>query len=198
MTSLTENQLNTCMDFNVADEFKSLQLDQVQAYQKKNCLPYSIGLLNLKGGLNIGNIIRTAVIFGAERVYIIGRKRFDRRSTVGAQNYVDLKFIEKDVNDETQQTKILDEIFCDGYTPSFIEQGGYDINCANFYYSPKQCLIFGEEAVGIPRSMMTHNYLYGGEIFSIPQVGVLRSLNVASAAAIVMNKVAMDLKVLPR
>jgi tRNA G18 (ribose-2'-O)-methylase SpoU len=186
------------MDFNVADEFKSLQLDQVQAYQKKNCLPYSIGLLNLKGGLNIGNIIRTAVIFGAERVYIIGRKRFDRRSTVGAQNYVDLKFIEKDVNDESQQTKILDEIFCDGYTPSFIEQGGYDINCANFYYSPKQCLIFGEEAVGIPRSMMIHNYLYGGEVFSIPQVGVLRSLNVASAAAIVMNKVAMDLKVLPK
>ena len=196
--NITENQLNTCMDFNVADEFKSLSLSEVQQFQKNNSLPYSIALLNLKGGLNIGNIIRSAVIFGAQRVYIIGKKRFDRRSCVGAQNYIDLKFIEKDVEDEKNQSQILDTIFCDGYTPSFIEQGGFDLNCENFYYLPKQCLIFGEESCGIPQSMMEHNDLYGGKVYSIPQVGVLRSLNVSSAAAIVLNKVAMDLKLLPR
>lgn len=195
--NITENQLNTCMDFNVADEFKSLSLSEVQQFQKKNCLPYSIALLNLKGGLNIGAIIRSAVIFGAERVYIIGKRRFDRRGCVGSQNYIDLKFIELDPTDPSEQTKILDIIICDGYTPSFIETGGYDINCENFYYKPKQCFVFGEEGNGIPSGIL-HNDVYGGKVYSIPQVGVIRSLNVASAAAIVMNKVAMDLKLLPK
>jgi len=187
-----------CSGFNISDDFKHLSLDQVQAFQKKNSLPYAVAALNLSGSLNLGMIIRSAVIFGAETFYVIGRKRYDKRSTVGAHNYVNIKFIEKDIHDEKQQQEILDLIFCDGYTPSFIEQGGYDINCANFYYSPKQCFIFGEESCGVPQSMMMHNDLYGGEIFSIPQVGVLRSLNVSAAASVVMNKVAMDLKTLPK
>jgi tRNA G18 (ribose-2'-O)-methylase SpoU len=183
-----------CTYFNVADVFKTLSLADVQAFQKNNSLPYAIGILNLKAGLNISNIIRSAVVFGAEKVFIIGRRRFDRRGCVGATNYIDLHYIEKDVDDPEQQKQIIEEISQE-YTPMFVEQGGYDINCEDFYYSPKSCFIFGEEGIGIPESMMK---LDDYKIYAVPQYGVLRSLNVASTAAIVMNKVANDLRIIPK
>jgi tRNA G18 (ribose-2'-O)-methylase SpoU len=194
---VTNNQLQTEINtWNVADEYKSLDLDQLKKTQIQQQHPFAIAVINLNGGLNIGTIIRSAVIFGANKIFIIGKRKYDKRSTVGAHNYIGLSFIDKDINDSEQLRQVYD-IITDSYTAVFVEQGGPDINSVNFsqFYDPI-CLIFGEESVGIPPEMMQlSSPQKPSMVVSIAQYGVLRSLNVASAAAIAMHKVATDLSI---
>lgn len=193
--TVTNNQLKvTLNDWNVSDHFKDMSLDDIRAIQKRESLPFSVAAINLTGGLNLGNMIRSAVIFGAQKFYIIGKKRYDRRSTVGAHNYIDIEYIEKDINYVSDQKDIVDIIYS-SYEPMFIEQGGMDISTETFYPWNPCCFLFGEEGTGIPQdfiSLCLENEI--GSILSIDQIGVLRSLNVSSAASIVMHKVAMDLR----
>jgi len=193
----TNNQLNaTLNDWNVADEFKNMTLEEIQTIQKRESLPFAVGALNLSGGLNLGSIIRSAVIFGAEKFFIIGKRRYDRRSTVGAQNYINIEYIEEDVSDIEGQKHILDKIGED-YSPIFIEHGGTDITSQEFQHWNRCCFIFGEEGTGIPETMIDIARQYAHDenrVLTIDQIGVLRSLNVSAAAAIVMHKVAMDLR----
>ena len=94
----------------MADEFKNMTLDQIQAIQKRESLPFAVAALNLTGGLNLGSIIRSAVIFGAEKFFIVGKRRYDRRSTVGAQNYIDIEHINCDVDTTEGQNNIFNKI----------------------------------------------------------------------------------------
>lgn len=183
--------IDDCSKFNVYDEFKSLTLDDVKAIQKAESLPYAVAAVNLTGDLNISNMVRSAAVFGAKEFIIIGKRRFDRRGCVGAQNYIEIKHHEDTLN-------ALDVIM-ENYEPVFIEQGGEDLYCQDFYYWAKPpCLIFGSESKGLPREYLDLAPHYKIPIISIAQVGVLRSLNVAAAAAIAMWKVAMDLRPMPR
>lgn len=191
---LRTNQMNrTLNDWNVADEFKNMTLDEIKAVQKKERLPYSIALLNMNGGLNVGMAIRSAVIFGAEKVFLIGKKKYDKRSTVGAHNYIDIEYIEEDPI-ETPFLALND--ICMEYDPYLVEQGGKDLYCEDFKFK-NPCFIFGCESTGIPKEILDVGKEFNFETVSIAQIGVLRSLNVASAAAIVMWKAAMDLRTVP-
>lgn len=182
-----------CSFFNVADEFKPLSLDEVQNIQKRESLPFSIALLNFSGNLNVGMAIRSAVIFGAEKVFLIGKKKYDKRSTVGAHNYIDIEYIDEDPI-ETPFLALND--ICMEYDPYLVEQGGKDLYCEDFKFK-NPCFIFGCESTGIPKEIMDVGKEFNFETVSIAQIGVLRSLNVASAAAIVMWKAAMDLRTVP-
>lgn len=180
-------------NWNVRDELKGKSVEEILEHQPKR--GFAVGLVNIDGGLNIGSMIRTATIFGADCVYIIGRKRFDRRSTVGAHNYIEIKHIDEDQNTETGANNILTAIKGDEYIPCSIEQGGRPIdnldmmyvlpdgrNCwSPLRYKMRPCFLFGAEKEGLS-SFITSNT----GIHSIRQFGVLRSLNVSSAAAIVM------------
>jgi tRNA G18 (ribose-2'-O)-methylase SpoU len=178
------------MRFNVHDWLQGLTLDKIKDTQKKETLPYAVAALNVQGDLNLSNMIRSAVVFGAEKFYIIGKQRFDRRGCVGAQNYIEFVQLSED-------TAL--EFLMENYMPALIEQGGSDLACANFYgWRKKPCLIFGSESRGLPETYLktaAEKYL---PTYSIDQIGVIRSLNVGSAAAIAMWKVAMDLRVVPR
>uniref|UniRef100_A0A6C0J1X0 Uncharacterized protein n=1 Tax=viral metagenome TaxID=1070528 RepID=A0A6C0J1X0_9ZZZZ len=47
--------------------------------------PEKVCCLNLHGDMNIGQIVRTAEIFGMSEVLIVWRKKYDRRITVGVE-----------------------------------------------------------------------------------------------------------------
>lgn len=201
MTKYTEivmnNQLNrTLNDWNVSDEFKTMSLEEIRTFQKKERLPYSIALLNMSGGLNLGMCIRSAVIFGAEKVFIIGKKKYDKRSTVGAHNYIEIEYIPEDPVEYPHLA--LHNIAMD-YEPVMIEQGGKDLFCEDFNHRKiPPCFVFGCESNGIPNEILKIGDEFNFQTVSIAQIGVLRSLNVSSTAAIVMWKAAMDLRKLPR
>ncbi|MFZ9885150.1 MAG: hypothetical protein ACO3ON_06810 [Ilumatobacteraceae bacterium] len=80
--------------FNVLSDLQHLSVDELRELAKSKQLPYAVALANITGDLNTGVMIRTACVLGAERVFLFGKKKYDRRSTVGAHNYIELAHFE--------------------------------------------------------------------------------------------------------
>lgn len=176
--------------FNVMTDLQHLSVEELRAVAKTRQMPYAIALANITGDLNTGVIIRTACVLGAERVFIFGKKKYDRRSTVGAHHYIELQHFESDseMNPFAWQDA-MSIIRVNGYTPVLIEQGGAPL----YEFAPMQlatspCLVFGAEETGIPDTICQGELCY-----TIPQPGILRSLNVSTAASIAMWHTMMGL-----
>jgi len=166
--------------YNVADEYKDNTVEENRAICNKQSLPFSIAAMSVAGDLNIGMMMRTASLLGARDFFIFGRRKYDKRSTVGAQNYINVHQSPMDVksfHDVCQDT---------GYQPVFIEQGGLTLPLTEGEWNrmpTKPMFVFGSESDGIPNDII---YTFPhAPIISIPQWGVLRSYNVSSAMSIV-------------
>jgi len=198
--------------FNVREEFKHMTKEELDEIVAKSRLPYAVAALNITGDLNVSGIIRSAAMFGAEKVLLIGRKNFDRRGAVGAQNYVTIEKYSAMVDETTIDADAFFKIMEDNkYLPIAVETGGEDIDdflnkigvstrsngdyltCIEpvkypnrgCYFGLKPCFIMGQEGTGIPDDILSKIE----HVVSIPQLGVMRSLNVASAASIIMYEV---------
>ncbi len=179
---------DNCNNFNVKDEYKPLTPQQVLERQAQESLPFAVAALNVDSSLNIGVMIRTAALFGCERFFIFGRRKYDKRSTTGSENYIRVdRFLYNLQENELTNDKFLNHIF--PFEPVFIETGGTNLNNFNFSKTKKKpCLVFGSEHFSIP------SYLQElGPVLTIQQRGVLRCLNVASAASIAIFKCHEDL-----
>jgi len=179
--------------WNVHDHYKDRSLEDLGNIQARASLPFAVCILNLTGDLNVGMIIRTACTMGASEVVLFGRRKYDKRSTVGAQHYIPIHRHDGFCGDsEALDIDLFRRVMVDyGYEPIFVEQGGTPIEMIDWESflgnghiidPPKVCLVFGNESEGIPPEMMV-----GEKVVSITQHGVLRSLNVSAAAAIVIH-----------
>jgi len=197
--------INQMMDkgFNVRDEYKDLPLEELKQIQREETIPFAVCIVNVLGDLNVGMMLRSACCFGAERFFIIGRRKFDRRSAVGAQNYMDVvrvKAIDEQVAStfqvEIDSQKVIDTITEYGYTPLVFETKGRDMRDMKWIWpelnkkNARPCLIFGNEGYGLPQNLIDMVPLK--HRIKIPQWGVLRSLNVSAAASIAMYEAAIN------
>jgi tRNA G18 (ribose-2'-O)-methylase SpoU len=188
----------TSKHYNVRDEYKDNTLEQNQDICKADRLPFSVGVINVTGELNIGMSIRSACLLGVENFYIFGRKKFDKRSTVGAEKYINI--VQRTFDDPLDaDQQILGELRNLAVTNRILlcEHGGRRLCHDNevFYTcSTKPPLfLFGSESHGIPELISNQKvdsrydlgWNYEFERVSIPQRGVLRSYNVSAAMAIV-------------
>jgi tRNA G18 (ribose-2'-O)-methylase SpoU len=181
--------------YNVRDEYKNNTVEQNVAIQKSQTRKFSVGAINITGELNIGMMIRSACLLGAENFYIFGRKKFDRRSTVGAENYINIvQYMYVDPMKADQQ--ILDDLRKLPHPILACEQGGVTLGTVDaevLYHSVNglhPLFLFGSESNGIPQLILdqmdpTGYPDYEFPRISIPQVGVLRSFNVSAAMNII-------------
>lgn len=175
--------------FNVADEFKHLALEELKTIASARQLPFAVALANISGDLNTGVMIRTACVLGAEKVFIFGRRKYDRRSTVGAHHYIDILHQDCASADNTfDWDTALHTIRVNGYTPVLIEQNGQPLHQLDVSLYHPLCLVMGAEDCGIPEDVCAKEVVY-----TIPQPGILRSLNVSTAAGIAMWHVMLGL-----
>jgi tRNA G18 (ribose-2'-O)-methylase SpoU len=178
-------------EFAVLDPFKDMSVEELAAIQMESAFPFSVCLLNVTGELNVGSIIRTSCTMGAQEVILFGRRWYDKRSAVNAWAYQKITRVEGLLDDGLS---IDCEVFWNfieegNYNPIFVETGGtplQDFNWRNYFPREKFCglrplLVLGTERSGIPEEL-----LKGERVVSIPMVGVLRSMNVSNAAAMVM------------
>jgi len=124
-------------------------------------------------------------------VFIYGKKKFDKRGLVGAHNYQRIEYITIDLPDELGDfppdinyeilVQTLDGM---GYTPFGLETGGARIDQMAFTEIVSPCIVVGNENMGLPDYLRTRLPLV-----SIPQSGIMRSLNVGVAAAIAMAEI---------
>lgn len=178
---------NPSVDWNIDNQHKGKSLEEIQQFQRDKSLPFGVCALNITGDLNVGIMARTACLTGASKFFVYGRRRFDRRSTVGAQNYIDI--VRQDgLNDDGSYDVDLFYNMMDNhnFVPVFIEQGGMSVsrhNPVNWPVAP--CYVFGNEGEGIPEYLIRPGF----PVLTLSQRGVLRSYNVSSAASIVMYSI---------
>ena len=176
---------------NVHDHLKQNTVEENHHLTSLDRLPFGVCVLNVTGELNVGTIVRNAHLTGANKVGIIGRRCVDRRGMVGADKYFTVERI-SGLNEDG--ITINPDIFWEWidenkFFPVFIEQGGIILNDVDWddiesrHMTHQPCLVFGNENRGIQDDLLND---VRGEIVSINQRGVIRSYNVASAAAIVM------------
>jgi tRNA G18 (ribose-2'-O)-methylase SpoU len=185
------------MSYNVHDSLKQCSVEELKSTSELDRLNYAICLMNVEYDNNIGNSIRSAHIFGAKKVVIFGKKKVDTRGTVGAHNYI--QYIKHVIDDFSDENCVLAEFrkMCLEHNlyPFFIEKTSTSKKLSEIrkkicLLSHQQntefkniipCLVFGNENKGIPEFLMQKT---SNEIYHIPQLGVIRSLNVASAVAV--------------
>jgi tRNA G18 (ribose-2'-O)-methylase SpoU len=157
---------------------------------------FNVLALSLNGCLNIGNMIRTGNLNGVNKFIVFGKRKYEKKSAMNAQKYVNVIRISKDYPDgidynilddnhtKTQLSKedyeFDDELFIrtmESYSmiPVFIEQSKYskklseikwDYEFNNISKDKEICLIFGNEYYGIPKNILD-TQKYFYESFSI-------------------------------
>jgi len=173
--------------YNVRDEYKQNTYEQNVAITMSEQRMFSVGCINITGELNVGMMIRSACLFGAENFYIFGRKKFDKRSTVGAEKYINI--VQYNFDDPIHADEsILNQLKLLNHDVILCETGG-EVLGKDTWNSRKfnppilhPLFLFGSESHGIPESIVKS---FNRKI-SIPQRGVLRSFNVSAAMNIIV------------
>ena len=172
--------------WNVRDDLKGMTKNEIKSIADAATLPFAVLALNVTGELNIGMMMRTACLMGAELFIIYGLPKIDKRTTLGSQNWLNIKTVDARIPNsiELDYSKLFPTLDALGYTPVFFDTGGVSINDLDMSAyrgneKKKPCLIFGNEGLGIPKELTEAH-----TIVTIPQRGVLRSLNVSNAASI--------------
>jgi tRNA G18 (ribose-2'-O)-methylase SpoU len=176
--------------YNVRDEYQHMDVETIQTIARGCTLPYRVCAVNVEGDLNVGMMARSASLLGAEKFYVFGRRKIDNRSLVGVQNYLDIQRIGAiDEEEQVDFSKFVDLCATEKLFPILFETSGPPLTTVNwesyFYMAAdkyKVCLVFGNESDGFPQEFLDSPI----PRISIPQLGVLRSFNVAAAASIVM------------
>lgn len=178
--------------YNVLDKFKHLAVSEIKEIADSDRLPFAVLCLNLEKDLNIANIIRSSHLLGAKDVFTLGWNKVDSRGMVGCQNYTNLYKIkiDRDCSEEVISDKIKEICFEYKYNPVFVEHNDYSISYKSRKFrmamNHRPLLIFGNEGKGISENILDD--FQNKNIFHIPQRGVIRSLNVSSAASIVISE----------
>lgn len=157
---------------NVDDRFKYWSEEAIKADLRTNCHNFSILITNKFNDFNIGSVIRNANAFCAKEVIIYGSKQYDRRGTVGAHLYTNLKHVSF-----TDKLDLGDSIIIG------VDNLPQAVPIETFEW-PKEhvVLVFGQEGTGLTEDLieLCDHMIY------IKQYGSVRSLNVGCASAITM------------
>lgn len=162
---------------NVIDEYKTWQAEEIRAdLQPRRTQMVSV-FENFDHNINIACGIRSNNAFLGKEVYVTGRRRFNRKGTVGTSH------LETCYSAETTK-EVIDYLHSLGYTVFAVDnimeynpENIYDIN-----FPKKSAFVFGQESCGLSKDALDNC----DRMVYIQQFGSVRSLNVACAASILM------------
>ena len=143
-------------------------------------LPVSVVLHQVRSLYNVGSFFRTADGAGVREVVLSGitarppRKEI-AKTALGAEDSVPWEY-------EADGTDALRRLAADGYQLVAVETAPDAVDL--FEWTPRWpvCLVFGHEVVGVSPSLAPHV----DTVIRIPMLGHKRSLNVATAAGVVL------------
>ena len=159
---------------NVIDAYKGMPVAQIKAELASKAFPYAVLMEQWLGDFNVSTMIRNANAFNAQEVFYVGKKKFDRRGTVGTHHYVDLKHMHT-----VEEVKRLKEKY---HFVCFENNHGNTTQLTEYTWPKMPLMIFGEEGAGITSEMMD----LADDVVCIQQFGSVRSLNVGTCSGIVM------------
>lgn len=182
MSSLYEFDDTGNTPTNVADEFVGMTTEEIRRKVEDSAGESITICMNLTSDFNKSAILRTHTALGGSDFYIVGKRRFDRRGTVGTHHY-------SPVHHALTLRPVIDELHARGYTvyavdnvPAFEPTPVWDVS-----FPDRSAFLFGEERNGLsPESVEECD-----RSAFIPMNGIApRSLNVGHAAAIIIGEYA--------
>jgi tRNA G18 (ribose-2'-O)-methylase SpoU len=200
---------------NIAERFRGMTNPEIRTAIESTQLPYAIMAVHITMCLNISNMIRTANLCGASKFVLFGRRKYDARGCVGAQNYTpidkvaaipDISLINFEEITCEEADGVLDvQIFIDyiganRYLPVFMEQDRFsqpatNKNIHSIFVRAKELkrtplFIFGSESFGIPRNILDARLKMDlSYTLELRQRGCIRSFNVANSCSIICYKI---------
>ena len=171
---------------NVIDRYKNWSTESIKRDLQRTANPFAVCMEHWQGDFNISTLIRNANASNAEKVFYLGKKRFDRRGTVGSHHYVDLVFLDGGISQLVELKKQYTFVAIDNNVPETHKLGNF--NWSELEKPP--LLIFGEEGVGLTEETLK----LADYTVEISQFGSVRSLNVGTSSGIIMYALTESLR----
>lgn len=166
---------------NVLDSLKELSVPDIADYCSKNSIPASVAMINVSGDFNLSTMIRNANFFGFRSVHYVGKKKWDKRGSVGTHHYTPM-YHHKDEASFLMQCSGRTLIAIENNVPEY-EDKTIDLFHYRFLNTLEPIFIFGEENKGLSNMILDR----ANVILTIPNYGSVRSLNVGTTSGIVMG-----------
>jgi tRNA G18 (ribose-2'-O)-methylase SpoU len=154
----------------------------VDEFKESAKIPIIIILENIRSAYNVGSVFRTSDAFLIEAIYIIGYSarpphKEIKKTALGAEETVNWKHFKT-------TAEAIEEVRSLGYNVFAAEQaeGSYKLNAISIEPEEKIAIVFGNEVTGVEQSTIA---LCDG-CLEIPQLGMKHSLNIATAAGVVL------------
>lgn len=174
---------------NIIDHYAYWKHDAICADLNSKRHNFSIVCCNIGNDFNIATVIRNANAFLAKEVIIYGRKKYDRRGTVGTHHYTNFHHV-RDIDSLSDYFGSLVDRSHSGMGGRSVRFIGIDnvpeskdVNAYEFDPNIHYVMIFGQEQIGVPADVLN----LCDDVLYIPQYGSVRSINVGCASSIIMN-----------
>lgn len=166
---------------NVIDSLKNLSVKDIGHYCAVNSVPASVAMININGDFNLSTMIRNANFFGFRSVHYVGKKKWDKRGSVGTHHYTPI-FHHKDEESFLSQLSGRTIIAIENNIPEYSDK---TVNLFDYIFdnSVDPIFVFGEESRGLSQFILDGSDI----ILTIPNYGSVRSLNVGTTSGIVMG-----------
>ena len=161
---------------------EELNRKSVDEFKEADKTPVIVVLENIRSAYNVGSVFRTADAFLLEAIYICGYTctpphKEIKKTALGAEDSVHWKHFPTAV-------EAIETLHTAGYKIFAVEQaqGSTMLHEANWAAGEKIAVIFGNEVTGVEQATIQHCE----GCIEIPQLGMKHSLNIATAAGVVL------------
>lgn len=166
----------------------------VDEFRESEKIPVVVVLENIRSAYNVGSVFRTSDAFLVEAIYVTGYSakpphKEIKKTALGAEETVTWKHF-------PSAKEVIAELRERGYRILAVEQveNSMHLNNLNWDGKSKLAVIFGNEVVGVEQSTIE---LCDG-CLEIPQLGMKHSLNIATAAGVVLWELVRAHPTLPK
>lgn len=161
---------------NLVDELKGMPNEKVFAQLEKRRLPLEIAIYNVEHDFNAGTIVRSANNFNVRKVWILGRRKYNRRGAMCTDKYLKVEHAPEVLEWAEAQKQLGKKLVAiENNTPRAV-------GLQTEKLPEDAVLIFGSEGSGIAPELLA----VSDEVRMIEGFGSTRSLNVGVAAGIAM------------
>jgi len=161
------------------DELNRKTVDEFRQSEK---IPVIAVLENIRSAYNVGSVFRTADAFLLEAIYITGYTctpphKEIKKTALGAEDTVTWQHF-------ANASAAIENLKAKGYKVFAIEQASNSkqLQSVEFDKIEKVAVIFGNEVTGVEQTTIAQC----DGVIEIPQLGMKHSLNIATAAGVVL------------
>lgn len=154
----------------------------VEEFRQSDKMPVIVVLENIRSAYNVGSVFRTSDAFLVNAIYITGYSarpphKEIKKTALGAEDSVSWKYFKTAV-------EAIEELRSENYKVYAVEQAenSYELQAVSFEPTQNIAVVFGNEVTGVEQSTI----LLCDGCIEIPQLGMKHSLNIATAAGVVL------------